>query len=472
MVFSSLTFLYIFLPVTLVIYYIVPKQLRNLFILISGLFFYAWGEPIYVFVLIASTMIDYFAGLVIYKAGDRQALRKLALVISMVMNLSLLGFFKYSNFIIENINNIFGTHYGSPTSLLPIGISFFTFQSMSYTIDLYQKNISVQKNPITFAAFVTLFPQIVAGPIVRYEDVAAELNERVIDIDLIWEGVLRFAVGLGKKVLIANNIGVVWTNVKAMDLSELPVATAWLGIAAYTLQIYFDFSGYSDMAIGLGAILGFHFPENFNYPYIATSVTDFWHRWHISLSTWFKEYVYIPLGGNRKGLARQILNILIVWTLTGIWHGAGWNFLFWGLWFALFLILEKLFLGELLKNAPVVFGRAYTLTVVLISWVFFALESPGEILAYLQAMFGMNGVGPVNSLAMFLSNEYLVLLVIALVACLPLGSRLVHALKSSKTGPAMALYRLGEKVIPAVLLLLSVAYIVDASYNPFLYFRF
>ena len=272
MVFSSLTFLYIFLPVTLVIYYIVPKQLRNLFILISGLFFYAWGEPIYVFVLIASTMIDYFAGLVIYKAGDRQALRKVALIISMVMNLSLLGFFKYSNFIIENINNIFGTHYGSPTSLLPIGISFFTFQSMSYTIDLYRKNISVQKNPITFAAFVTLFPQIVAGPIVRYEDVAAELNERVIDIDLIWEGVLRFAVGLGKKVLIANNIGVVWTNVKAMDLSALPVATAWLGIAAYTLQIYFDFSGYSDMAIGLGKMLGFHFPENFNYPYMSKSI--------------------------------------------------------------------------------------------------------------------------------------------------------------------------------------------------------
>ena len=301
MVFSSLTFLYIFLPVTLVIYYIVPKQLRNLFILISGLFFYAWGEPIYVFVLIASTMIDYFAGLVIYKAGDRQALRKLALIVSMVMNLSLLGFFKYSNFIIENINNIFGTHYGSPTSLLPIGISFFTFQSMSYTIDLYRKNISVQKNPITFAAFVTLFPQIVAGPIVRYEDVAAELNERVIDIDLIWDGILRFAVGLGKKVLIANNIGVVWTNVKAMDLSELPVATAWLGIAAYTLQIYFDFSGYSDMAIGLGKMLGFHFPENFNYPYMSKSISEFWRRWHMTLSGWFKSYVYFPLGGSRKG---------------------------------------------------------------------------------------------------------------------------------------------------------------------------
>ena len=275
-------------------------------------------------------MIDYFAGLVIYKAGDRQALRKVALIISMVMNLSLLGFFKYSNFIIENINNIFGTHYGSPTSLLPIGISFFTFQSMSYTIDLYRKNISVQKNPITFAAFVTLFPQIVAGPIVRYEDVAAELNERVIDIDLIWEGVLRFAVGLSKKVLIANNIGVVWTNVKAMDLSALPVATAWLGIAAYTLQIYFDFSGYSDMAIGLGKMLGFHFPENFNYPYMSKSISEFWRRWHMTLSGWFKSYVYFPLGGSRKGLARTIFNTAVVWFLTGVWHGASWNFILWG----------------------------------------------------------------------------------------------------------------------------------------------
>lgn len=332
MVFSSLTFLYIFLPVTLVIYYIVPKQLRNLFILISGLFFYAWGEPIYVFVLIASTMIDYFAGLVIYKAGDRQALRKLALIVSMVMNLSLLGFFKYSNFIIENINNIFGTHYGSPTSLLPIGISFFTFQSMSYTIDLYRKNISVQKNPITFAAFVTLFPQIVAGPIVRYEDVAAELNERVINIDLIWDGILRFAVGLGKKVLIANNIGVVWTNVKAMDLSELPVATAWLGIAAYTLQIYFDFSGYSDMAIGLGKMLGFHFPENFNYPYMSKSISEFWRRWHMTLSGWFKSYVYFPLGGSRKGLAPYdiqhrsclVLNRCLAWCKLEL-HSVGFS---------------------------------------------------------------------------------------------------------------------------------------------------
>ena len=292
------------------------------------------------------------------------------------------------------------------------------------------------------------------------------------DLDAISYGAKRFVTGLAKKVLLANNLGLLWTQISSLKNDQMSVLMAWIGIVAYAFQIYFDFSGYSDMAIGLGAILGFHFPENFNYPYIATSVTDFWHRWHISLSTWFKEYVYIPLGGNRKGLARQILNILIVWTLTGIWHGAGWNFLFWGLWFALFLILEKLFLGELLKNAPVVFGRVYTLAAVLISWVFFALEKPGEILAYLQAMFGLNGVGLMNTQAMFLGNEYLVLLIIALVACLPVGSLLIHRLKSSKTGPAMALYRVGEKVIPAALLILSVAYIVDASYNPFLYFRF
>ena len=343
---------------------------------------------------------------------------------------------------------------------------------MSYVIDVYRGDTKAQRNILQFGVYVTMFPQLIAGPILKYHQVERYLQDRRTDLDAISYGVKRFVTGLAKKVLLANNLGLLWKQVTELGNEQMSILMAWLGIAAFALQIYFDFSGYSDMAIGLGAVLGFHFPENFNYPYIAASVKDFWHRWHISLSTWFKEYVYIPLGGNRKGLPRQLFNILVVWMLTGIWHGAGWNFLFWGLWFALFLILEKLFLGEVLESVPKVFGRVYTLAVVLISWVFFALESPGEILAYLQAMFGMNGVGPVNSLAMFLSNEYLVLLVIALVACLPLGSRLVHALKSSKTGPAMALYRLGEKVIPAVLLLLSVAYIVDASYNPFLYFRF
>ena len=346
-----------------------------------------------------------------------------------------------------------------------------------FSVDLYelQKKYCNDKKPFVIhnePGIEHIFSELIAGPILKYHQVERYLQDRRTDLDAISYGVKRFVTGLAKKVLLANNLGLLWKQVTELGNEQMSILMAWLGIAAFALQIYFDFSGYSDMAIGLGAVLGFHFPENFNYPYIAASVKDFWHRWHISLSTWFKEYVYIPLGGNRKGLPRQLFNILVVWMLTGIWHGAGWNFLFWGLWFAFFLILEKLFLGDILESVPKVFGRIYTLAVVLISWVFFALESPGEILAYLQAMFGMNGIGPVNSLAMFLCNEYLVLLVIALVACLPLGSRLVHALKSSKTGPAMALYRLGEKVIPAVLLLLSVAYIVDASYNPFLYFRF
>ena len=474
MVFSSLLFLFRFLPAVLILYYIAPRKLRNVILLLFSLFFYAWGEPKYVFLMLFTITMDFFIGKGIDKAKKEgnQKKAKRFLMISILVDLSILGFFKYADFLIGTVNTLTGAGIPLLGIPLPIGISFFTFQTMSYTIDVYKGSTEVQKNWIKYGTYVSMFPQLIAGPIVQYKTIAEQMEHRKENTSDFSEGIHRFMIGLGKKVLIANNIGALWDAIAVLPVDGLAAGTAWLGALAYTFQIYFDFSGYSDMAIGLGAILGFHFPENFNYPYIAASVKDFWHRWHISLSTWFKEYVYIPLGGNRKGLPRQILNILIVWTLTGIWHGAGWNFLFWGLWFALFLILEKLFLGELLKNAPVVFGRVYTLAVVLISWVFFALEKPGEILAYLQAMFGLNGVGLVNSKALFLGNEYLVLLVIALIACLPLGNHLVHALRSSKTGPAMALYRLGEKVIPAALLILSIAYIVDASYNPFLYFRF
>ena len=485
MVFSSLTFSFAYLPVTLAVYFLAPLRWRNLVLLLVSLFFYGWGEPVYIVIMFVSIFIDYTHGLLVekYRSNDRKA--RWFVGQSIVFNLLLLGFFKYGTFFAENLYLLTGISIPEQVTLwegftipllnipLPIGISFYTFQTMSYTIDVYRGDAPVQRSIVKFGTFVTMFPQLVAGPIVRYREVAAELKERVNTTADFAAGAGRFTVGLAKKVLLANSIGALWdAELAAQSAGMLTAFGGWLGIAAYGFQIYFDFSGYSDMAIGLGKMFGFEFQENFNYPYTAGSVQEFWHRWHISLSTWFKEYVYIPLGGNRKGLPRQLFNILVVWMLTGIWHGAGWNFLFWGLWFAFFLILEKLFLGDILESVPKVFGRIYTLAVVLISWVFFALESPGEILAYLQAMFGMNGIGPVNSLAMFLCNEYLVLLVIALVACLPLGSRLVHALKSSKTGPAMALYRLGEKVIPAVLLLLSVAYIVDASYNPFLYFRF
>ena len=471
MVFSGAVFLYAFLPLTLAVYALAPQRGRNAVLLIASLLFYAFGEPVYVFLLLLSSVSNWALSLCIERRrGTRTA--KLALAVSVLLNLGLLGFFKYADFFLTTVNGLFGLSLPLTGVRLPLGISFYTFQTMSYVIDVYRGDTKAQRNILQFGVYVTMFPQLIAGPILKYHQVERYLQDRRTDLDAISYGVKRFVTGLAKKVLLANNLGLLWKQVAELGNEQMSILMAWLGIAAFALQIYFDFSGYSDMAIGLGAVLGFHFPENFNYPYIAASVKDFWHRWHISLSTWFKEYVYIPLGGNRKGLPRQLFNILVVWMLTGIWHGAGWNFLFWGLWFAFFLILEKLFLGDILESVPKVFGRIYTLAVVLISWVFFALESPGEILAYLQAMFGMNGIGPVNSLAMFLCNEYLVLLVIALVACLPLGSRLVHALKSSKTGPAMALYRLGEKVIPAVLLLLSVAYIVDASYNPFLYFRF
>ena len=471
MVFSSVLFLFRFLPIFMICYFLVPRKMKNLVLFLGSLVFYAWGEPVYIFLMLFSTISDYVWGRLIeeYRGKDHS---RIFLLCSIGINLFILGFFKYADFLLQTVNTVFGTSIPLLKLPLPIGISFYTFQTMSYVIDVYRGDTKAQRNILQFGVYVTMFPQLIAGPILKYHQVERYLQDRRTDLDAISYGAKRFVTGLAKKVLLANNLGLLWKQITELGTDQMSVLMAWLGIAAFALQIYFDFSGYSDMAIGLGAVLGFHFPENFNYPYVATSVKDFWHRWHISLSTWFKEYVYIPLGGNRKGLPRQLFNILVVWMLTGIWHGAGWNFLFWGLWFAFFLILEKLFLGDILESAPKVFGRIYTLAVVLISWVFFALESPGEILAYLQAMFGTNGVGPVNSLAMFLSNEYLVLLVIALVACLPLGSRLVHALKSSKTGPAMALYRLGEKVIPAVLLLLSVAYIVDASYNPFLYFRF
>lgn len=475
MVFSSLTFLYLFLPFVLVFYYIMPRQLRNLFILITGLFFYAWGEPIYVFIMIASTLIDYFAGLVIYKFGGNKTTRRLALIVSVVMNLSLLGFFKYSNFIVENINNIFHTSFGAPTALLPIGISFFTFQSMSYTIDLYRGNIEVQKNPITFAAFVTLFPQIVAGPIVRYEDVAAELKERHLDLDTIWHGILRFCAGIGKKVLIANNIGTLWDSVKVMDINTVPVATAWLGIAAYTLQIYFDFSGYSDMAIGLGEMLGFHFPENFNYPYMSKSISEFWRRWHMTLSEWFKSYVYFPLGGSRKGFGRTIFNTAVVWLLTGIWHGASWNFITWGVMYGILIIIEKLVITLLKKKnkeyildkIPGFIKHIYAMLFVMLGWVLFDTKDLPTAFSYMKRMFSFGSTFADEHTVYFLMNFGL-LFVIAIIGC----TSLVKNLAQKFTAKVPSCSHVLSVVYMIVIMLIATSYLVDASYNPFLYFNF
>lgn len=470
MVFSSVVFLFRFLPFFFILYYLAPKRVKNFILFLGSLFFYAWGEPVYVALMLFSTVADYIHGRLLEHLRGRKG-AKYVLLSSVLINLAVLGFFKYADFLVETVNALAGTSLPLMNLPLPIGISFYTFQTMSYTIDVYRGEAKVQRNLLDFGVFVAMFPQLIAGPIVKYREVEERLHNRRISLVAVSAGMRRFCIGMAKKVLLANNIGVLWTTVSEMDFGEMSVLTAWIGILAYAFQIYFDFSGYSDMAIGLGEMMGFHFPENFNYPYISASVTEFWRRWHISLSSWFREYVYIPLGGNRKGLPRQLLNILIVWMLTGIWHGAGWNFLLWGLWFALALVLEKLFLGKLLAWLPKGIGILYTALAVLGGWVLFALETPAEIFGYFRTMAGLSG-SLMDGRGLYLGSQYLVLFLIALVAATPLPSRAVGRLRRSQSGAAIALCRFGEKAVPAALLLLSVAGIVDASFNPFLYFRF
>ncbi len=469
MVFSSLTFMFVFLPIVLILYYIVPKKFKNLFVLISGLIFYAWGEPVYVLIMIVSTLIDYTAGLLIYRFDKSKTIKRICLIVSLLMNLGLLGVFKYSGFIMQNIDIIFGTSLYDPNHALPlpIGISFFTFQSMSYTIDMYMGKIKVQKNPISFAAFVTLFPQIVAGPIVRYDDIAKELDDRTVNLDCIYEGILKFITGVGKKVLIANNIGMLWTSVKGMETSELSVLTAWLGILAFTLQIYFDFSGYSDMAIGLGKMMGFNFPQNFNYPYQSKSISEFWRRWHITLGAWFKSYVYFPLGGSRKGKGRTVFNLAVVWLLTGIWHGASWNFILWGVLYGLVIIMEKLFLGKILERIPDFFSWLYTIVLVILGWVLFDTADIPTAMGYMGAMFGGGGT-LVDNTAMYYLINYGVMFVIGTFACTDIFSRAAEWLKEKM--PLLVNY--STPIAKTAIMVLSTAYLADATYNPFLYFNF
>ncbi len=471
MVFSSITFLFRFIPIFMILYFVTPRRMRNIILFLGSLFFYAWGEPIYVLLMLFSTLSDYVHGRLIGVCRSRRVARGL-LISSIVINLGMLGFFKYSDFLIGTVNQLLGSNLPLLKLPLPIGISFYTFQTMSYTIDCYRGEAKVQKNLLDFGVFVTMFPQLIAGPIVKYRDVQDRLHERKADITAISYGCRRFVTGLAKKVLLANNLGLLWTEISGGNMGGTTVLGAWMGALAYAFQIYFDFSGYSDMAIGMGAVLGFHFPENFNYPYMAKSVTDFWRRWHISLSSWFREYVYIPLGGNRRGMPRQLLNILIVWMLTGIWHGAGWNFLLWGLWFALWLILEKLVLGRVLKVLPSMVGRLYTWLVVLVSWVFFAIESGNGAMNYLYVMFGQGAAGLYDSATLFTLLEYRVLLLFAALAATPLAHRLSEAFFRSTGSGVVAVRRVAEKLVLSLLLLASIAYIVEASYNPFLYFRF
>lgn len=466
MVFSSTIFLCVYLPLVLLGYYICPKKGRNLFLLIVSLVFYAWGEPKYVFLMIFSILVNYIFGRLMDKNRGRQKRMKLLLVLSVVIDIGLLSVFKYTDFIITNVNAIFGSSFDLLKIALPIGISFYTFQAMSYTIDVYRNDVRVQKNLIDFGMYITMFPQLIAGPIVRYADVQDQLAERSVTTADFSEGVMRFVVGLGKKVLLANQMGAVWSEIYALG-GDVSALMAWTGAIAYTFQIYFDFSGYSDMAIGLGRMFGFKFPENFRYPYQSVSITDFWRRWHITLSTWFKEYLYIPLGGNRCGLARQALNLLIVWSLTGFWHGAGWNFVMWGLYYFVILFIEKLFLLKALDKLPKLFRHVYALLLIVIGWVIFASDDVGVLLPYLGSMFGANGaVGGMDVYTLFTKA---VLLIICCVASTELPKRLFLSATGAMNEKAAFTIK---SVMTIALLALSMILLIGDSYNPFLYFRF
>lgn len=467
MVFSGLTFLLLFLPAVLLVYFIVPKRFKNAVLFLFSLLFYAWGEPVYVVLMLFSTVLDFSCGKVVDRyRGTPKA--KIGLLVSVFVNLGLLCLFKYTDFFITTINSITGTAIPLLNLPLPIGISFYTFQTMSYTIDVYRGDAKVQNNIISFGAYVSLFPQLIAGPIVRYQTIADQINDRTHSFDKFGDGVKRFAVGLAKKVLLANNIGLLWSAVSKTDISQLSVVSAWLGAIAFAFQIYFDFSGYSDMAIGLGKIFGFDFLENFNYPYISKSVTEFWRRWHISMGTWFRDYVYIPLGGNRKRFAVQIRNIAVVWLLTGFWHGASWNYVLWGVFYGILLIIEKLFLLKYLNKVPSFIGHIYAVICILIGWVFFAFEDISQGLDYLKVMFGGASAFVTNE-TMYQMISYLPLLLICLVASTPVGKILYGKLKKLKNSTLTSLVSISGMLAVTVL---STAYLISGSYNPFLYFRF
>ena len=463
MVFSSLLFMFKYLPVVLAVYYLAPVKWRNLWLFIVNLVFYGWGEPVYIVLMMFSITINYYAGLLICRWRSDEKRAKRILVINIVVNLALLGFFKYYDLFASTLSMLPGIDVPTLGLTLPIGISFYTFQTMSYPIDVYRGDAEIQRSFISFGTFVALFPQLIAGPIVRYKDIASQLGFRASSVEQFASGVQRFVVGLGKKVLIANNIGLLWDAYSAMPAGELTVLGSWLGIIAFSLQIYFDFSGYSDMAIGLGRMIGFEFLENFDYPYISKSVTEFWRRWHISLGTWFRDYVYIPLGGNRCGKARQMLNILIVWALTGFWHGASWNFLLWGIYYALFLMLEKGFLLKRLDKAPSMLAHLYALIVAVCGWVLFDLGSMSHILSYYRAMFGF--AAGASAADIFYLRSYASVIVVGIICCTPLGKRLYERLSPGVKGVL-------TPVLIIAVLVLSTAYLVDATYNPFLYFRF
>lgn len=468
MVFSSLTFLFVFLPIVLLIYYISPKPLKNFVILLFSLIFYAWGEPKFIFLIILSILINYIGALQIVKNSSDTEKRKFIFITLLLIDISILFFFKYYGFIISSIGSLFGIDLVIRDIPLPLGISFYTFQQISYIIDVYTKKTKVQKNLINFAAYITMFPQLIAGPIVKYNDIESQLKNRNENLTQFSSGVHRFIIGLGKKVLLANSIGALWSEIKVIPLNEISILTSWIGIIAFALQIYFDFSGYSDMAIGLAKMFGFEFLENFNYPYISKSVTEFWRRWHISVGTWFREYLYIPLGGNKKGNLIQIRNLFVVWFTTGLWHGASFNFIAWGIYFGVILFIEKIIFKNILNKLPSFLCHIYTLILVLIGWVIFDMNTLSSAMEYISIMFGLSNNLVVDKLSLFILSNNIVILLIGIICSTTLlpnvFKKLRCSLKKSNIFIIISMY--------LIIFILSISYLVGESFNPFLYFRF
>ena len=468
MLFSSIVFLFSFLPAVMILYYLLPVRFRNVILLLASLVFYAWGEPVYLFLMLLSILFNYFSGLDIARNLQDKRAAKRSLVFNLIINLAVLGFFQYEGFVLDTLNGILPVHISYHALPLPIGISFYTFQILSYIIDVYRGNVKVQTNLPNFALYVTMFPQLIAGPIVQYADVDEQLASREVSRTKFGEGSMYFIRGLAKKVLLANTSGMIFTEVSGLAKGNIAVMTAWLGAFAYMFQIYFDFSGYSDMAIGLGKMFGFEFNMNFNYPYVSKSITEFWRRWHISLSSWFRDYVYIPLGGNRVSKIKHIRNLLIVWFLTGLWHGAAWNFVAWGLYYGVILIIEKYLLSPVLDRLPDVVRHIYSIVLVVIGWVLFFSSSFGQAADYIRVMFGAGAHGFADRESMYLLTSNLILWLILIFGSTPLVHfRYEHMLRTKKWNTTII-----NSVVYAALFIVCIAYLVTETYNPFLYFRF
>ena len=463
MIFSSIPFLFFFFPLFILLYFTLPFKYKNHILLLFSLIFYAWGEPIYILLMIFSSIVDFINGKNIEKHKDDNKKKKIYLIISIIINISLLGFFKYADFFIKVINNILNLDIPLLNLGLPIGISFFTFQTMSYSIDVYRGDVKAEKDFLTFMTYVCMFPQLIAGPIVRYETVSSELHKRDINFKKFADGFTRFLRGLFKKVLIANNIGLLFTLITSSEVNDISIMTGVLAIVSYAFQIYFDFSGYSDMAIGMGNMCGFTFLENFNYPYISKSITEFWRRWHISLSSWFKDYVYIPLGGSRVNILKNIRNILIVWILTGFWHGASWNFIFWGLYYGILLLLEKFVLKKYIDKLPDFVKHIYTIVLVFIGWMIFAFDDSKYLFGFIKALTSNKFI---DSAFLYYIKNYFLILVIATLFSLPVYPKVKEKMNNTIFTSLLSIS------IYVILFIITLSYLVSDTYNPFLYFRF